>query len=72
MTRKVSGSHTGHNRPKPSRQERDEAYSSGAGRKAEEEELRKPAHSGSDNASDSKTSAPIGTELETKAAERFH
>ncbi len=72
MTRKVSGSRTGQNRPKPSRQERDEAYSSGAGRKADEEELKKPARSESDNPSALKSSAPIGTELETKAAGRFH
>jgi hypothetical protein len=60
MTEKVSQSHTGQNEPKPSRQERDAAFSSGAGRKAEEDEVRKQPKS-------TNNEAPIGTDLETKA-----
>jgi hypothetical protein len=61
MTEKVSQSHTGQNEPKPSRQERDAAFSSGAGRKAAEDDVHKQPKSAPTN------EAPIGTDLETKA-----
>jgi hypothetical protein len=60
MSEKVSESRTGQNEPKPTREERDAAFSSGAGRKAEERE--KP----------SEMKAPIGTELETKGDDEAH
>lgn len=62
MSERVSQSHTGQNRPKPTREERDAAFSSGAGRKAVEDEVKKS----------NTPAAPIGTELETKADEEMH
>lgn len=64
MTERVSRSKTGQNEPKPTREERDAAFSSGAGRKAVEEEVREPKTE--------ELGAPIGTELETKADEGIH
>lgn len=61
MSQKVSESHTGQNQPKPSREERDAAFSSGAGRKAVEEEKKNTS-----------PTPPIGTDLETKADEEMH
>lgn len=60
MTEKVSESVTGQNEPKPTREERDAAFSSGAGRKAVEEPVEKKDK-------EQLPQAPIGTELETRA-----
>jgi hypothetical protein len=57
MTEKVSQSHTGQNEPKPTREERDAAFSAGGGREAAEDPVVKAEPS----------QAPIGTELETQA-----
>jgi hypothetical protein len=64
MSEKVSTSVTGQDLPKPTREERDEAYSSGAGRKAKEvtkPEL--PQHA------PKPLEAPVGLDLETKGDE---
>lgn len=64
MTERVSQSETGQHQPKPTREERDAAFSAGAGRKAvEEEKEARPQHKSGE------LEAPIGTELETKADE---
>lgn len=63
MVQTVSKSPVGRGLPEPSRQERDEAFSAGGGRKAEEQE-RQPVVSWRKR----KLSAPIGLELETRAA----
>jgi hypothetical protein len=70
MTQRVSQSHTGQNEPKPSRQERDAAFSSGAGRKAAEDTKDEVLRSGSGTqARGPELAPPIGTDLETKADE---
>jgi hypothetical protein len=70
MNEKVSESVTGQNQPKPTREERDAAFSSGAGRKAVEvpvpDEL-KQSHS--KKAGAEPIGPPVGTELETQARE---
>lgn len=58
MSEKVSESVTGQKQPKPTKEERDAAFSAGAGRKAEEHE--KPSRR-------NEFEAPVGLELETKA-----
>lgn len=65
MSEKVSASRTGQNEPKPTREERDESFSSGAGRKAEEVPVEKTPKS-------SEMKAPIGTEMETKGDDEAH
>ncbi|HEY9731508.1 MAG TPA: hypothetical protein V6C89_06325 [Drouetiella sp.] len=57
----VSKSETGQNQPKPTRQERDAAFSTGAGRKAVEEP--KPERIDSN---DETLKPPVGLECETK------
>jgi hypothetical protein len=70
MTQRVSQSHTGQNEPKPSRQERDAASSSGAGRKAVEDTKDEVLRSKSGTqARGPELAPPIGTDLETKADE---
>lgn len=64
MSERVSQSKTGQNEPKPTREERDEAYSMEGGRKAEEVEVREDGRT-----EDQPAGAPIGTELETRAEE---
>lgn len=71
MTERVSQSHTGQNRPKPSREERDAASSSGAGRAAVEDPVKKQRRTQKD-AHKPGLGAPIGTDLETKAEEASH
>ena len=61
MAEKVSESVTGQNEPKPTREQRDAAFSSGAGRKAVEHPVEKEL------SKDQTPQAPIGTELETRA-----
>lgn len=57
----VSKSETGQCEPKPTREERDEAFSTGGGRKAVEEP--KPSES---DAKKKALCAPVGLECETK------
>ena len=64
----VTESVTGQNQPKPTREERDAAYSTGAGRKAAEHKV--PDEFDEDDAREPRSSlAPVGTELETQARE---
>jgi hypothetical protein len=65
MTERVSESVTGQNEPKPTREQRDAAFSSGAGRKAVEEPVEKELEMDQVPLGE----APIGTELETRASE---
>jgi hypothetical protein len=59
----VSKSQTGQCQPKPTREERDAAFSTGAGRKAVE----KPKEDGNeDEKKDEHLSAPVGLECETR------
>lgn len=69
MTEKVSQSHTGQFGPKPSRDERDQAYSSGGGRQAAEDPVVKFPKTEEESDPERITQAPIGTELETLANE---
>lgn len=59
MSRTVSVSESGQNKPVPTRAERDAACSSDAGRKAVEEPLKKVSEKGP------KLQEPIGLEMET-------
>lgn len=71
----VSESETGQNQPPPSREERDEAYSSGAGRKAAEIEIPEDQLDAepenqldpAEEVDDSNLSAPVGLQMETDA-----
>lgn len=58
----VSKSETGQCQPKPTREERDEAFSAGGGRKAVEE----PKPDGTDDKKKENLCAPVGLECETK------
>jgi len=58
----VSKSETGQGQPKPTREERDEAFSNGGGRKAVEE----PKANESDAKKKDTLCAPVGLECETK------
>lgn len=58
----VSKSETGQCQPKPTREERDEAFSTGAGRKAVEE----PKSDAHDAKKKENLGAPVGLECETK------
>ncbi len=58
----VSKSETGQCQPKPTREERDEAFSAGGGRKAVEEPMTNEA----DAKKKDSISAPVGLECETK------
>ncbi len=58
----VSKSETGQCQPKPTREERDEAFSTGGGRKAVEE----PKEDAKNSKSKDRPSAPVGLECETK------
>lgn len=69
MTEKVSQSHTGQFGAKPSRDERDEAYSAGGGRQAGLDPVVKFPKTRDESESERITQAPIGTELETLANE---
>lgn len=63
MSDTVSTSVTGQKEPKPNREERDEAFSSGAGRKAED----KPKATREHKTEDKETlEAPLGLDIETK------
>lgn len=61
----VSKSETGQCQPKPTREERDEAFSTGAGRKAAE----KPAPEHNDDRKEKALEAPVGLECETRGDE---
>jgi hypothetical protein len=61
----VSKSQTGQHQPKPTREERDEAFSTGAGRKAVE----KPKPDRKKEHDDDALSAPVGLECETRGDE---
>ncbi len=63
MSRTVSVSETGQNKPVPSRAERDNAYSSEGGRKAVEEPLKKVS------GKDEQPNEPIGLQMETAGDE---
>jgi hypothetical protein len=76
MTKKVSVSRTGQNQPPPSRQERDAAASSDAGRKAVEEPIDeviqqhqrcKRSEAEQARKTDATLAEPIGLQLETIA-----
>jgi hypothetical protein len=68
MSKKVSESAVGQGLPKPSRAERDESYSAGAGRKAVEVPLEED-FGGKEASEGACTHAPVGLELETQARE---
>lgn len=61
----LSESVTGQNQPPPNREERDAAYSTGAGRKAAEVDL--PEEPDEDADDSNNLSAPVGLQLETEA-----
>ncbi len=68
MPETVSESVTGQNEPKPTREERDDAFSTGAGRKAEEVSM--PTNlkkHGAPSEKDETLEAPVGLDNETKA-----
>jgi hypothetical protein len=69
MKDKVSESVTGQNLPKPTREERDQAFSTGAGRKAVEVPVPEEFQRKSEEDPGSVMTAPVGTELETQARE---
>ncbi len=58
----VSESVTGQDKPKPTREERDEAFSNGAGRKAVEKPKAARKHDREEEAFE----APVGLEIETR------
>lgn len=68
MSKKVSESVVGQGLPKPSRAERDESFSSGAGRKAIEVPLEED-FAGKESSEGACSQAPVGLELETQARE---
>jgi hypothetical protein len=69
MVEKVSKSPTGQHTQKPTRAERDAAFSSGAGRRAIEVPIPMNQRRHKDDDSDIPSSAPVGTELEVQARE---
>jgi predicted DCC family thiol-disulfide oxidoreductase YuxK len=71
MEDSVSESKTGQKEPKPDREERDAAFSSGAGRKAVEEPVEQQEFENR-RKSRMETEAPVGLDLETKAVEEDH